>query len=195
MQRRPQAPRRPPSRARLRAGCPRRARTCPSASRGRRRGCSRRCRSSRSDLRSQPGRARQRRGSTPPRSRRPRPWRLRCRDRLRSLSSRQGRSSGHVRHGAAGDVVAASSNRDLEPRLAGDGQSRNDVVLRPAADDQGGPAVDEPVVQGASIVVLRVLRAEEGSEDCSASAVASLGSKDVFTSSPFAIWQDGRAAA
>jgi hypothetical protein len=68
-----------------------------------------------------------------------------------------------VRHGAAGDVVAASPDRDLEPRLAGDGQSRNDVVLRPAADDQGGPAVDEPVVQGASIVVLRVLRAEDGS--------------------------------
>src|SRR5215204_387663 len=81
------------------------------------------------------------------------------------------------------------------PAWRGDGQSRNDVVLRPAADDQGGPAVDEPVVQGASIVVLRVLRPRTGPETCSASSVASLESKDVLTSSPFAIWQDGRAAA
>ena len=72
-----------------------------------------------------------------------------------------------VRHGAAGDVVAAAADRDLEPRPARERERRDDVVRRPAADDQGGPAVDEAVVHGTSRVVAGVLRAEDGSGDLS----------------------------
>ena len=65
-----------------------------------------------------------------------------------------------VRHGAAGDVVAAAADRDLEPFAARERERRHDVARLPAADDHRRPAVDEAVVDAAGRVVAGVLRAE-----------------------------------
>jgi hypothetical protein len=72
-----------------------------------------------------------------------------------------------VRHGAAGHVVAAAADRDLDPCLAREIERRCDVASRPAADDQSGSAVNEAVVHGTGRVVACVLRAEDGSGDLS----------------------------
>ena len=123
-----------------RAGCPPRARAWPSASRGRRRGCSRRCRSSRPRRRSPPGRARRRRRSARPRSRRPRRWRSRARDRPRSrFISARSIITPAVGDGAPGDVVAAAADRDLEPVAAREGE-RGDDVARPSGSGRSPPA-------------------------------------------------------
>ena len=60
-----------------------------------------------------------------------------------------------VGHGAAGDVVAAAADRDLESCPARERERRDDVVRRPAADDHRGPAVDEAVVHGTCRLVAR----------------------------------------
>jgi len=70
-----------------------------------------------------------------------------------------------VRHGTPGDVVAAAADRDLQSRPAGELERRDDVGRRPAADDQGGPAVDEAVVHGPGRVVARVPGPEHGAGD------------------------------
>ena len=68
-----------------------------------------------------------------------------------------------LRHGAARDVVAAAADRDLESNTVRECERRDDVVRRPASDDQRGPAVDEAVVYGAGRVVAHILRDEDGS--------------------------------
>ena len=70
-----------------------------------------------------------------------------------------------VGDGAAGDVVPAAADRDLETSPARERERRNDVVRRPATHDHGGPAVDKAVVHGTRLVVARVLRAEDGTGD------------------------------
>ena len=70
-----------------------------------------------------------------------------------------------VGHGAAGHVVAAAADRDLEPRSERESQRCNDVVGRPAADDERWSAVDEAVVHGSGLLVACVLGAEDGPGD------------------------------
>ena len=69
------------------------------------------------------------------------------------------------RYGPAGDVVAAAADRDLESRPARETERRDDVVRRPAADDQLRSAVNQAVVHGAGRVVACILRTEDGSRD------------------------------
>src|SRR5215211_4905502 len=68
-------------------------------------------------------------------------------------------------HGATSDVVAAAADRDLESRPARERERGDDVVRRPAADDQSGPMVNEAVVHGTGRLVARVLRAKDGPGD------------------------------
>ncbi len=72
-----------------------------------------------------------------------------------------------VRHGAAGHVVAAAADRDLESGPARERERRCDVARRPAADDESRSAVDEAVVNGTGRVVAGVVRCEDGSGDLS----------------------------
>ena len=68
-----------------------------------------------------------------------------------------------VRHGVAGDVVAAAADRDLQARASREGERRGDVAYGLAANDQGRSAVDEAVVHGTGRLVVCVLRTEDGS--------------------------------
>ena len=70
-----------------------------------------------------------------------------------------------VGDGAAGDVVAAAAHRHLEARAARERERGDDVLGRPGADDQRRPAVDEAVVDGAGLVVARLVRDEDGTRD------------------------------
>ena len=65
-----------------------------------------------------------------------------------------------VGDGAPGDVVAAAADRHLEPGRSGVGERRDDVRSRVAADDEGRPAVDQPVVHSPGGVVSVVVRAK-----------------------------------
>ena len=66
-----------------------------------------------------------------------------------------------VGDGAAGDVVPAAADRDVEPGVARQRERGDDVVRGAAADDQRRAPVDQPVVDRARLVVARVLRPED----------------------------------
>ena len=146
-------------------GCPPRARTSPSASRGRRRACSRRSPSE----------------TAPPVTARP------C-FAAASFSSPHSTPPSAVAVARSGSIaIAFISARSIitppsvtarpatlwppprtetsRPHAARESERRDDVVRRPATHDHSGPAVDEAVVHGTGRVVARVLRAEDGSGD------------------------------
>ena len=69
-----------------------------------------------------------------------------------------------VGDGAAGDVVAAAADRHLEPRGARE-RKRAATTSGASGSGRSAPAaVDEAVVDGARLVVARVLRGEDGAE-------------------------------
>ncbi len=66
---------------------------------------------------------------------------------------------------AAGDVVAAAPDADVEPFRTGEAQGRRGVGRGPAAHDDGRPAVDQPVVDPSGLVVAAVVRLDDLAAD------------------------------
>ena len=78
-----------------------------------------------------------------------------------SLHRRQIDHQAVVDRGAAGDVVAAAADGDLEAERARELHGIGDVGRPVAAGDQRRPLVDEPVVHAAGVVIAGIVGLEE----------------------------------
>ena len=75
----------------------------------------------------------------------------------------------------AGHIVAPAADGDLEAAVTGEAHRRLDIGGALAADHQGGPAVDQPVVDPPGVLVGRVGRREDGAGDLRAKGIGWMG--------------------